>query len=377
VPGAHSRFLPRTDFPRLIEALCDGGYHCVGPQVRDGAIVYDDLTSADRLPHGRHDRQQPGEYRLVENDTPRCFAWANGPQALKPYLFAAREPMWRAERDENGVLAFTEILPEVQPLAVLGVRACDLAALKLQDAHFMKGAHADPYYSARREGLFLVAVNCSHPAETCFCASTGDGPEATDGYDLVLSELDDGFLISSRSTAGQTLLDQLPTVDASTTQIATARAETQEATESQTRSLPGSDLQTTLFARLNHPRWQEIGERCLSCANCTSVCPTCFCFSNEDQAALTGESAAHHRQWDSCFTMGHSYIHGMVVRPDATARYKQWMTHKLGGWHAQYGRSGCVGCGRCITWCPVGIDLTDEAAAICATDTHEGNTDAD
>jgi len=374
VPGVHSRFLPRTDSQRLIEALCDNGYRCVGPQVRDEAIVYDDLTSTDQLPYGRNDRQRPGEYRLVENETPRCFTWANGPQALKPYLFAAREPMWRAERNTNGALSFTEILPEVQPLAILGVRACDLAALKLQDAHFMKGAHVDPYYRARRKGLFLVAVNCSHPANTCFCASTGDGPEATDGYDLVLSELDEGFLITSGSTSGQTLLGRLPTVDAAAAQVATARAETQAATECQTRTLPGPNLQTTLFERLNHPRWREIGERCLSCANCTSVCPTCFCFSNDDQAELAGESAAHHRQWDSCFTMGHSYIHGLVVRPDATARYRQWMTHKLGGWHAQYGRSGCVGCGRCITWCPVGIDLTEEATAVC---TDDGDTDAD
>ena len=132
----------------------------------------------------------------------------------------------------------------------------------------------------------------------------------------------------------------------------------QEAAQQQTRSLPSHNLRDALFANLEHPRWEDVAERCLSCGNCTSVCPTCFCHSETDETALDGDHSLHARQWDSCFTQGHSYIHGMTIRADTRTRYRQWLTHKLGSWHDQYGRSGCVGCGRCIAWCPVGIDIT-------------------
>jgi ferredoxin len=140
------------------------------------------------------------------------------------------------------------------------------------------------------------------------------------------------------------------------------------AAEAQQRTLPGRDLQAPLFARLSHPQWQAIGERCLACGNCTAVCPTCFCHSEQEHPALDGGGSEHVREWDSCFTPGHSYIHGVVIRAETSQRYRQWLTHKLGSWHEQYGRSGCVGCGRCITWCPVGIDITEEVTTICGGD---------
>ncbi|MBI5782763.1 MAG: 4Fe-4S dicluster domain-containing protein [Gammaproteobacteria bacterium] len=357
-------FLPRARFQVLLDALHQAGYRCVGPQARDGAIIYDTLGKAGELPQGIRDAQAPGRYRLEKTESPRYFSWANGPQALKPFLFAPHEPMWRCERNARGEIHFSEIKPAAELLAVIGVRACDLAALRLQDRHFLQGAFVDPYYAARRENIFLVAVHCTHPADTCFCASTGDGPDATQGFDLALNELDDGYLVQSGSDKGGVIAARLPLMPATNIHRQTASRETQEAAQRQTRRLPSRNLRDALFANLEHPRWENVAERCLSCGNCTSVCPTCFCHSESDETVLDGHHSLHARQWDSCFTQGHSYIHGMTIRADTRTRYRQWLTHKLGSWHDQYGRSGCVGCGRCITWCPVGIDITEEIAAI-------------
>ena len=130
------------------------------------------------------------------------------------------------------------------------------------------------------------------------------------------------------------------------------------------REMNTDGIHDLLLANLEHPRWEEVAGRCLTCGNCTMVCPTCFCTSVEDTSDLAGVSAERSRRWDSCFTMDFSYIHGGSVRASPKSRYRQWMTHKLATWWDQFGSSGCVGCGRCITWCPVGIDITEEVRAI-------------
>lgn len=359
-------FLAHQHLPQLFEVLKQAGFQCVAPQVREGTIVYDILEECAQLPRGVSDQQAPGKYRLTQqDDNPRYFAWANGAEALKPMTFAPREILWKAERDVQGQLRFVESGLEFKPLAVFGVRPCDLAALHILDQHFAYNTYADKYYNARRRQMLLISVDCSHPAPTCFCASTGDGPNANSGFDIALTELDDGFLIRTKSSQGKELVEKLPTTEATTFQLSQADKQFEHAVASQTRTLPSHHLKDSLFANLEHPRWKEVGARCLSCGNCTSVCPTCFCHNEVEVAELDGKSSAHYRQWDSCFTLGHSYMHSEVLRKETHLRYRQWLTHKLGSWHDQYQRSGCVGCGRCITWCPVGIDITEEATAIC------------
>jgi len=363
-PRASDLFLPRVALDALLAALRTRGYTVIGPTVHDGAIVYKPIDSATALPSGWSAEQGPGRYSIQRDASPRQFAWANGPLALKPLFFAPRESLWRATRDSRGKLTFAAELPERPPVAVIGVRACDLAALALQDAQFLRPKAADAHYSARRAWSFLVAVDCSHPAATCFCASTGDGPGAEQGHDIALAELDDGFVARSGSQRGGEVLKSLKLAVASSAQSRAAARQGKQAAAAQTRRLPGRNLRDALFARLDHPRWDEVGERCLSCGNCTAVCPTCFCFREGDDAALEGDRTTHEREWDSCFTAVHGYIHGLQMRPDPRTRYRQWLTHKLAGWHDQFGRSGCVGCGRCIAWCPVGIDITEEAGAL-------------
>lgn len=357
-------FLLRSRFQSLLDSLRDDGYQCLGPQVHEGAIMLRPLDSVEQLPRGIGDRQSPGNYRLSELSTERLFAWANGPQAMKPLDFPTRESIWRVQRDADGRLQFTHADDPGPHTAVIGLRACDLAALAVHDRHFLDGAAPNTRYGHRRDRQFLVAVNCSHPADTCFCFSTGDGPGAHRGYDLLLDELDHGFLVTAGSDRGRAVLARLDLEPASIEHRQAAADQLQAAARAQTRRLPSRNLRDGLFSNLEHPRWDDVAGRCLSCGNCTSVCPTCFCHREVEDPVLTGESSEHYREWDSCFTANHSYIHGFVVRGDTRLRYRQWLTHKLGSWHDQFGRSGCVGCGRCITWCPVGIDITEEATAI-------------
>jgi ferredoxin len=359
-------FLPIGQLHALVAQLVRQGYQCLGPAVENDAIVMRALESPDGLPRGLQAEQAPGQYRLTRDPDNRYFSWANGPQAIKPLAFAPKESLWRVDRDVSGTLQFTSVQPDPPMQAIIGVRACDLAALALQDAHFLRAGRRDAQYARRRERLFLVAVQCAVPASTCLCASTGDGPTPSAGYDLALAELADGFVTVAGSEKGAAVLRALNLSPATPQQIEAARRQGHDSAAAQTRSLPSRNLRDALMSRLEHPRWDEVATRCLACGNCTAVCPTCFCHAEADAPALDGASSRHERVWDSCFGESHGHLHGFNVRPDIRSRYRQWLTHKLATWHDQFGRSGCVGCGRCIAWCPVGIDLTEEVAALTA-----------
>jgi len=365
-----THFFLRDQLQDLIDLLSAQGYRCLGPQVRDGAIVYEEFDSVEQLPKGIQDEQAPGRYRLKSVGDERLFAWTNGAQALKPLLFASREVLWRAERDSHGKLRFTEVTPEPTPTAVFGVRSCDLAAMRIQDKVFQEDKFQDSYYQARRRALFTIAVNCSHSADTCFCVSTGDGPVAESGYDLALTELEDGFLISAGSEAGERVMGQMSLQQVTDHQYYEAGQQALHARQQQ-RHLEMDRLPERLMENLHHERWDQVAQRCLSCANCTMVCPTCFCHKETESPSLDGAETAHLREWDSCFTPGHSYIHGQTIREQTRERYRQWLTHKLATWWQQFGNSGCVGCGRCISWCPAAIDLTEEAGVIAGGRGHD------
>jgi len=357
------QLLRREDFPQLLHALKQSGYQILGPVVSQGAIQWKAISTPNDLPIGWKDRQEPGSYHLEPDSSPRYFNIVHGPESLKPLTFAPRETLLVLDRRDHTFSA-KEIQPNTTPTAVLGVRACDLAGLAIQDQIFLNGTYPDPYYQQRRENLFLIAVNCTRAQLTCFCASMETGPKAQQGFDLSLTEADKDFLIEVGSAKGLKVLEQLTCSIASEERIKEDEERIAACAESQTRSLPKSNLPAALYEAHDHPRWDEVAARCLSCTNCTMVCPTCFCHGVEERPSLDFQQSEHTRVWDSCFTSDHGYIHGKNFRPTTKDRYRMWLTHKLASWIDQFGMSGCVGCGRCITWCPVGIDLTEEVHAL-------------
>jgi len=351
----------------LIDTLRGLGYRVIGPTLRDGALVLAEVSSIEQLPQGIGDEQQPGRYRTRDRGDEAFFSFAATAQSAKPILFPADEMLWRGVRSHQG-FTVTDADPDPAPVALLGIRGCDLAAIRVHDAVLLSRNEVDVRYQARRARSFLIAVTCSAPAGTCFCASMGTGPRPGEGADLVLTELIDDrghrFLAEAGSPEGAQVLATLPTTDANADDRAAAAAVVTAATDRMGRELRTDDLTELLFASAESPRWKDVAERCLACTNCTMVCPTCFCTSVEDVSDLTGDVDERHRVWDSCFSLEYSRLHGGAVRPSTGARYRQWLTHKLGSWPVQFGMSGCVGCGRCITWCPAAIDLTVEVAAL-------------
>jgi ferredoxin len=328
-------------------------------------VVLGRVRRVEDLPVGWRDRQAPGAFRLERADDARVFGVVNGPGSLKPLVFAPREPLLQVEiSGPREAFRAEPALPEPETIAVLGVRACDLAALAVQDRIFLQDRIPDPWYAARRRGLFLVAASCTRSVATCFCTSMGTGPEARAGFDLALTELDAGFLLRAGSPAGAELAAELHLPAAAAAALADERRALDACAAGIGRRLETRDLPELLYANLDHPRWDEVAERCLSCGNCTMVCPTCFCHDERDEPDLSGARSLRVREWDSCFDRAHAQVHGQNFRPRIRDRYRQWLVHKLAGWVDQFGSSGCVGCGRCITWCPVGIDLTEEVAAI-------------
>jgi len=377
VPLGDAVVIDRDGLDQLISGLTTRGYRVLGPVVRQGAIALGEVNSSEDLPEGWHDTQAPGSYRLEHTDDSALFAWAVGQHSIKADVFPSRSVVWRAQVTD-GTVRLEETRDDAPSAALVGVRPCELAALEVLD-RVMGTSSGDPLYKRRRAGLVVVA-ECGTPSGTCFCTSMGTGPAATGAFDLALTELLDSggqrFLVTIGSEQGAEVLADVETRVADDTDFSARAAVLEHANSHMGRRLDTDDLPGLLARNLEHPRWDDVAERCLACGNCTLVCPTCFCSTVEDTTTIDG-TVERHRSWSSCFDLGHSYMSGGPVRSSTRSRYRQWMTHKLSTWWDQFGSSGCVGCGRCITWCPVGIDITEEAVAIRAGEAGSKSVDAE
>lgn len=356
----------------LVRELIAGGYQVIGPTVTDNAIVLSELTDAAQLPAGWGVETGPGYYRIRRRDDDAMFAHSAGPQSWKTFLHPPRRKLWSSDADGVFHPADPGSGDEEPRYALLGVRGCDLAAIgKLRDV-LGGGSHPDGSFQARHRSLFVIAVNCTEPGEVCFCVSMGTGPAAGPGADLTLTEMTPAgghrFVVETGTDAGRDLLARIDHRDATGDETGSARTAVEDAAHRMGRAMPEGDLRALLAGSRDSSLWTDVAERCLTCGNCTMVCPTCFCTTTEDVTDLTGDHAERWQRWSSCFELDFSYLHGGSVRSSGESRYRQWLTHKLGTWYDQFGGSGCVGCGRCIAWCPVGIDLTEEMGRLAATD---------
>jgi NAD(P)H-flavin reductase/Pyruvate/2-oxoacid:ferredoxin oxidoreductase delta subunit len=365
VTAAGTAFLPRARLDALLDLLREGGRTVIGPTVRDGMVVLDEIATVADLPVGWRDAQAPGRYRLSDGHGDRVFDIVNGQMSWKQFIFPPRQKVGEMKRSAaDGSVSFQPSAPDPSRLAFIGVRACELAALGIHDRVLAGGTFVDEDYRARRDAALVVAVQCTRSASGCFCTSMGTGPEVRSGHDLVLTELDDGFVVNAGSSAGERLLARLPG------RLATPGEEASvSAAVAATRAAIGDPVATNglrdrLMDQLDSPRWAQVADRCLACTNCTMVCPTCFCTSTSIGSDLDGTVNVTERVWDSCFNPGFAKVAGGDFRPRREDRYRQWLTHKFATWIDQFGTSGCVGCGRCVTWCPVGIDVREELAAI-------------
>lgn len=355
--------IPKASLQMIFDHLRGAGFRLVGPTVRDSAIVLDEIAGLEDLPLGWTDTQEPGRYRLQRTREAEYFGFTVGAQSWKQFLHPARISLFSVEK-KNGDWAVRKAEETPPAYAFIGVRACDLHAIGIQDRVFLGAEFRDPHYAKRREQAFVLAVNCRKAASTCFCSSMGTGPRVKGGFDLALTELPEVFVVEIGSEAGSQALSGTPWESATAFDLGRATQATQRAERQITRQLRTDDLPKMLYDNLDNHHWDEVAARCLSCANCTQVCPTCFCTTVEDTSNLKGTAADRTRVWDSCFVLDFSHVHGGNIRPSIRSRYRQWLTHKLGSWVDQFGTLGCVGCGRCITWCPVGIDLTEEVKAL-------------
>ncbi len=356
-----------TNFTKLLTLLKGRGYDLIGPVVHNGVITYDNIETANDLPIGWRNEQDAGTYRLKRRDDKAFFGYTVGPHSWKKFLFPPKEKLWQAQKTDDGfkVENNTEEAPRY---AFIGVRACEVNAIQIQDKVFMEGSYPNPLYRERRNNAFIVAVNCGQAAKTCFCSSMNTGPKIKGDYDIALTEVINAdehyFVADAGSEKGKTVLAEVPSKPAIEKDMVAAAACIQNAEKEMGRELDTTDIKDLFYRNYDNERWDAVAKRCLSCANCTMVCPTCFCSTIEDATDLTGNKAERQQLWDSCFTMDFTRVHDSSVRSSAKSRYRQWITHKLATWIDQFGTSGCVGCGRCIAWCPVGIDITEEAKAI-------------
>ena len=264
-------------FQQILDALKNEGYKTYGPTLQNQVIIYDEIQSAQDLPIGWMDEQDPGRYRLKPRSDKAYFGYNLGPHSWKKYLFPPREKLFSVRRQENGLTLFQESDTPIEKMAFLGVRACEIQAILIQDKVFQNKIDTYTQYKQRREQLFILAVNCTRSVNTCFCVSMGAGPEVTESYDLALTEIinekEHYFVLQIGSERGRLLCGPLSLVKAKENQCQSAKALVKKNEEQMMRRVDNEHVHEMLSKSWDCKRWDKVAKRCINCAACVNFCP--------------------------------------------------------------------------------------------------------
>jgi len=340
----------------LILNLRRQGFTVVGPSLAEGVVRLKELRGAGDLASGVVDTQGPGSY-VLGGESASVFGSTNGPDSPKMYLHPAEVELSRLLDKGSGVEQVSAFRSD-KKYAFFGIRPCDLTGARVMDRTMLMPGFEDPVYSALRHDSIFIVANCTRAGGTCFCASMGTGPAAESGYDVAITELP-GKLLYDVPEKNMSLFQGIELRPSTEEELHEGEGAVRHAKEQMGRTIPVKDPARQMYAALDSRVWEEVAERCLACANCTMVCPTCFCNTMIDRTDLRDASVSRVRVWDSCLSKDFAYSTGGNPRQHRTSRYRQFVMHKFAYWPDEFGTYGCVGCGRCITWCPVGIDITD------------------
>jgi ferredoxin len=350
-----------TAIPALLRNLQGLGYTVVGPSLSEGVVRLREIDDAGDLAAGILDEHAPGRY-TVASGSRLMFASVNGPDSPKKFLHPAEVEIQRLAEADRGFKEVSRFHSQ-KKYAFVGIRPCDLKGVEVMDRTMMAPGFEDPVYSSFRKDSVFVVVNCTRSGSNCFCTTMGTGPEAESGYDVAITELPDKLILDvPEKSIG--LLRGVDATPASEDDVREGREAVARARDQMNRRFERENLSAKMGEGMDSSVWGQAAERCLACGNCSLVCPTCFCNSLQDREDLAEGTVSRVRVWDSCLSKEFTYSAGGNPRQQKLARYRQFVMHKFAYWPEQFGPYGCVGCGRCVTWCPVGIDITATVSGV-------------
>jgi len=316
------------------------------------------------------DALKQSEFKVLvpteNNREASCFSEWTGKETLllreqtfygpKKALLPQKEKLFEFKKD--GKRTSAEHLFSYQKKIVFGIRPCDLNAVLVNDRVFLHFGINDSFYEHNRKHVLFIALQCTKAGENCFCTSLGTNKPK--GFDLLLTPMENGFFVETGSAEGKKILKQFPSFFSET------KKKKPNYRIVCKNSIPKKDWHALLEKQFNNPVWKRTAERCLSCGSCTQVCPTCFCFSVEDSFNdFSLRDSARYRELDSCFLLQFSRVAGgLIFREARDARLKQFVNHKYDYFPKNHGVIGCVGCGRCISACPVKISISEILNAV-------------